>query len=78
MPTGRKGFDMAIGNALQKQGFVYIYDENGRQLATVSAGSNNGKDGLTGYTNSRVNVRRGNMIYSYDEHGHQVSSQSAP
>lgn len=30
---------MPIGNAVQKGSFVYIYDERGRQLATVTAGS---------------------------------------
>ena len=30
---------MAIGNAVQRGNIVYIYDENGRQTATISAGS---------------------------------------
>lgn len=67
---------MAIGNAIQKGSFVYIYDERGRQLAMVSAGS--GKtDGLAGYTSSTVNVRKGTFIYSYNEKGHQTGMVSA-
>ena len=67
---------MAIGNAVQKGSFVYIYDENGKQVGTVLAGS--GKDdGLKGYTGSRVNVRRGVFIYSYDEKGRQIATTPA-
>lgn len=67
---------MPIGNAVQRGNFVYIYDEHGRQLATVSAGSGS-QDGLTGYTSSRVNVRRGSFVYSYDEKGRQVGTVPA-
>lgn len=63
---------MAIGSAVQKGSMVYIYDERGRQLASVSAG-----DGLQGYTGSTVSVKRGNMVYTYDERGRQVSMTSA-
>ena len=67
---------MAIGNAVQKGSRVYIYDEKGKQLATVSAGS--GKDdGLKGYTSTTVNVRKGSLIYTYDEKGHQKSTTTA-
>jgi hypothetical protein len=64
---------MAIGNAVERGSFVYIYDENNRQIATVPAG-NGGSDGLKGYTVSRVNVQRGSFIYSYDEKGRQVGT----
>jgi hypothetical protein len=67
---------MAIGNAVQKGSWVYIYDEKGRQLATVSAGSGP-QDGLMGYTSSTVNVRKGSWIYTYDEKGRQISTTSA-
>lgn len=67
---------MAIGNAVQRGSFVYIYDENGRQRGTVSAGSGP-NDGLKGYASSRVNVQRGSFIYSYDEQGRQVGTTSA-
>ena len=67
---------MAIGNAVQRGSFVYVYDEKGRQLCTVSAGSGP-DDGLKGYTSSTVNVRRGAFIYTYDEKGRQKSTTSA-
>jgi hypothetical protein len=67
---------MSIGNAIQKGSLVYIYDERGRQIATVSAGSGR-DDGLTGYTSSTVNVRKGSLIYTYNEKGRQISTTSA-
>jgi hypothetical protein len=67
---------MSIGNAVQRGGWVYIYDDKGRQTASVSTGSGKG-DGLTGYTSTTVNIRRGSWIYTYDEKGHQVSSTPA-
>lgn len=71
-----KGEAMAIGNAVQKGAVVHIYDEKGRILTTVSAGS--GKDdGLKGYTSTTVNVRRGGVIYSYNEKGRVVNTTSA-
>lgn len=67
---------MPIGNAVQKGSFVYIYDERGRKLATISAGSGK-NDGLTGYTSSTVNIRKGNFIYTYNEKGRTISTTSA-
>jgi hypothetical protein len=70
--TGR-GLGMGIGNAVQKRGMVYVYDEKGRQTAVLGAGSRSG-DGLKGYTNSTVNVQRGPLIYTYDEKGRQLGA----
>lgn len=67
---------MAIGSAVQRGPCVYIYDEKGRQLATLSAGPGP-NNGLTGYTNSTVSIRRGPCIYTYDERGRQKSVISA-
>jgi len=67
---------MAIGNAVERGSLVYIYDEKGRQTATVSKGSG-ANDGLKGYTSSTVNVRRGSLIHSFDEKGRQLSTSSA-
>jgi hypothetical protein len=64
---------MAIGSAIQRSHVVHIYDEDRRQTATVLAGTGR-DDGLTGYTASRVNVRRGSFVYSYDEHGQQCGT----
>jgi hypothetical protein len=67
---------MAIGNAVQRGSFVYVYNDANRQLCTIPAGNGAG-DGLTGYTSSRVNIRRGSFIYSYDEKGRQVGTAPA-
>jgi hypothetical protein len=65
--------DMAIGNAIQRGSFVYVYDEKGRQIARLSAGNAAKGDGLTGYTSTTVNVKRGAYIYTYNEQGRQIS-----
>lgn len=64
---------MAVGNAIQRGGFVYVYDEKGRQLSALAAGSGPA-DGLKGYTGATVNIQRGSFIYTYDERGRQLSS----
>lgn len=63
---------MAIGNAVQRGSFVYVYDEKGRQLASVPAG-----EGLQGYTGSTVSVKRGAFVHTFDERGRQVSTTPA-
>jgi gamma-glutamylcyclotransferase (GGCT)/AIG2-like uncharacterized protein YtfP len=68
---------MAIGNAVQKGAWVYIYDEKGRQTGCVGAGDPKKGDGLTGYTSSTVNVRKGAWIYSYNEKGSQTACVGA-
>ncbi len=67
---------MAIGNAVQRGAFVHVYDEKGRQLRTLAAGSGP-NDGLAGYTGAAVSIRRGSFIYTYDEQGRQVSTVPA-
>lgn len=60
---------MAISTAVQRGGWVYVYDEKG-----ISRISLNGQ--LHGFTSSTVSIKRGNWIYVYDEHGGFVSSFS--
>ena len=67
---------MPIGTAVKRGTLVYVYDEKGRQLMTISAG-NKPEDGLTGYTSTTVSVRRGGLVYTYDEKGRQISVISA-
>ena len=57
---------MAIENAVERNGFVYVYDENGFQLATILGQ-------LHGYTGSTVSVRRDGLVSVYDEKGRQTS-----
>jgi hypothetical protein len=65
-----------IANAIQKGGFVYIYNEKGGQIGCVGAGSGP-KDGLVGYTGSTVSVRKGDFIYNYNAQGGQTGCVSA-
>ena len=67
---------MAIGNAVQGGDFVYVYDEKGRQLTALTAGSGP-KEGLKGYTGATVSIRRGGFIYTFDERGRQLSATPA-
>ncbi len=60
---------MVIGSAVQRGSFVVIYDETGRQIASVPAGEE-----LHGYTSTAVSVRRGSFVINYDERVRQVSS----
>jgi hypothetical protein len=64
---------MAIANAVQRGSTVFLHDEKGRQIATVSAG-----DGLYGFTSTSVSIRRGQTIYIYDEKGRQTGTTTAP
>jgi hypothetical protein len=67
---------MAIGTAVTRGAYVYVYDEKGRQLTVIGAG-HRPKDGLTGYTSTTVSVRRGGYIYTYKKKGQQLSVTSA-
>lgn len=67
---------MAIGNAVQRGSFVYVYDEKNRQLFSQPAGTGP-NDGLKGYTGATVNIRRGGFIYTYNEKGRQTGSTPA-
>jgi len=67
---------MAIGNAVQRSSFVYVYDDKDRQLCMLSAGAGP-QDGLKGYTSSTVNIRKAGFIYTYNEKGQQISMTPA-
>lgn len=68
---------MAIGNAIERQGYVYVYDEKGTKLWSRSYSQNDGKSGLKGYTSGTVNIQEDNYIFSYDIKGNKVSSRLA-
>ena len=65
---------MAISNAVQRDSFVYIYDENGHNVATIGLDSSADGDGLRGYTSSSVNIQQGSFINSYDERGNIINT----
>ncbi len=64
---------MAIATAVQRGGFVYVYDDHGQVLSTLPTGSDP-SDGLQGYTGSTVSVRRGGFVYIYNEKGMVIST----
>lgn len=64
---------MAIATAVERGGFVYIYDEKGGQIRSFPSGHQSG-DGLKGYTASTVSIRKGDFIYTYNEKGNQISA----
>lgn len=64
---------MAIGNVIEREQYIFIYDENGSQCGAIPRPNGPG-DGLKGYTSTTVNVRQGYYIFSYDQNGRQISS----
>jgi sensor domain CHASE-containing protein len=66
---------MAIGSAVQKGQYVFVYDEKGRTLFSKSGGSG-ASDGLVGFTGSTVSVRIGSYVFTYDEQGRTLFSKS--
>ena len=54
--------------AVERGGFVYVYGDGNRQIAS-QAGS------LHGYTSTTFSVKRDGYVYTYDERNHQISSQ---
>lgn len=63
-----------IKTAVQKDRYIYIYNERGVQSASIIV-SDLPMSGLQGYTSETVSVRQGNAIMTYDEMGHEVASQ---
>jgi hypothetical protein len=61
---------MAIGHAVQHGTLVYVYDQNGKQITSISAPGRWPDDGLKGFTATAIHVRKGALIYAYDETGH--------
>lgn len=62
-----------ITNANQRGKYVYIYNENGSQVATIQVAS--GKEsGLVGFTSQTVSVQQGQSIVTYNERGYEVGS----
>ncbi|TKW63707.1 MAG: hypothetical protein DI616_19235 [Paracoccus denitrificans] len=61
---------MAIGMAVKKGSFIYVYNEKNRQIFIKSGD-------LHGYTSSTVTVKNGAFLYTYNEKGQQVGVTSA-
>ena len=67
---------MAIGSAIERGSFIFVFDEHGRTLFSKARGSGP-EDGLLGFTSSTVTVRFGSVIHTYDEHGMTIYSKAA-
>lgn len=63
---------MTIGHAVQRGTLIYVYDQDGRQVTSISAPGRFPDDGLKGYSSSSIHIQKGTLIYAYDEAGHQV------
>ena len=62
-----------ITNANQRGKYVYIYNENGSQVATIQV-ANSKESGLIGFTSQTVSVQQGLSIVTYNEKGYEVGS----
>jgi hypothetical protein len=67
---------MAIGSAIERGSYIYVYDERGTTLFQKARGSG-AKDGLLGFTGATVTVRFGSIIYTYGERGETVFAKAA-
>ena len=65
-----------IASAVERGGYVYIYNDKGNQIGCVGGGSGP-KGGLVGFTGSSVSVRRGGFIYIYNAKGNQTGCVGA-
>ncbi|MEB4591711.1 hypothetical protein VSS37_12030 [Candidatus Thiothrix sp. Deng01] len=63
---------MAIGKAVQRGTLIYIYDQEGKAITSISAPSRWPTDGLKAYTASDISVQKGSLLYSYDKNGRQT------
>ena len=59
---------MAIGHAEERNGQVYVYDDNGHQKATTNGS-------LVGYTSDTFSVERCGVTYVYDINGRMKYSR---
>ena len=66
---------MSISRAVERHHIVFVYDEKGRNTAQIFAGHDPG-DGLKGYTDSTVIVRKLGRVFVHDEHGGLASRTS--
>ena len=65
---------MTISKAVQHGTLVYIYDEEGRQVTSISAPGRWSGDGLKSYTPHCIHIQKGTLLYTYDAKGRQIGS----
>lgn len=64
---------MTISKAVQRGTLIYIYDQHGKAITSISAPPRLPTDGLKAYDAHSVSVQRGTLLYNYDERGRQTS-----
>ena len=65
--------DMTIGAARQRDQAIFVYDREGIVVAILDA-----RDGLVGFTDSRVTLRSGSFLIDCDESGREVEVRAHP
>lgn len=63
---------MAISKAVQRGTLIYIYDQNGEAVTSISAPGRLPTDGLKAYNEHSISVQKGALLYSYDKQGRQT------
>lgn len=63
---------MPIGKAVQRGTLIYIYDQEGKAVTSISAPSRWPTDGLKAYSPTNISVQKGTLLYSYDKNGRQT------
>jgi hypothetical protein len=66
-----------ISNALQKGTLIYIYDHIGQPVTSIAIPQRYPEDGLIGFTQQNVFVRKGSLVYAYNESGRICSQPGA-
>lgn len=66
---------MPIANVVQRENYIYVYDENGMQTCAFAVpGINGPSDGLKSFTSTSINVQYGSYMFTYDERGMQTGT----
>ena len=56
---------------MEDKDYIYVYDEKGHSLSTISIGS-----GEFHSCAGTINIKRGSLLYMYDEKGHSKGTRS--
>ena len=64
---------MTIGAARQRDKAIFVYDKEGIVVAIIDA-----RDGLVGFSDSRVTLRSGDLIVDFDETGREIEAHEYP
>lgn len=64
---------MPIGAARQREKAIFVYDKEGIVVAILDA-----RDGLVGYSDSRITLRSGDLIIDCDETGREIEIHRYP